>query len=166
MDDKASPGLAETLTGHGAVYPCQNIMPMETILVVDDEPVVLSPCQNILTSLGAYHVVAMSSALEAARFCENHTSPTVDLALIDVMMPGMNGIELANRIRNDRPTTKIVLMSGFGPRDIARVAGGNNPYRIIWNHSKLNRCCGWLRMHWAVLQQQRGLNTRATSCAD
>jgi CheY-like chemotaxis protein len=111
-------------------------MLMETILVVDDEAVVLSICQNILTSLGAYHVVAMTSALEAARFFENHISPSIDLALIDVMMPGMNGIELANRIRNDRPTTKIVLMSGFGPRDIARVAGGNNPYRIIWKPFK------------------------------
>jgi CheY-like chemotaxis protein len=48
---------------------------METILVVDDEAVVLSICQNILTKLGAYQVVAMSSAQEAARFCENHTSP-------------------------------------------------------------------------------------------
>jgi two-component system, cell cycle sensor histidine kinase and response regulator CckA len=110
-------------------------MPMETILVVDDEAVVLSLCQNILSRLGGYHVVAMTSAPEAARFCENHAS-TIDLALIDVMMPGMNGIELANRIRNDRPNTKIVLMSGFGPRDIARIAGGNNPYRIIWKPFK------------------------------
>src|SRR5215469_5239733 len=78
----------------------------------------------------------MTSAQEAADFCEDHTSPTIDLALIDVMMPGMNGIELGNRIRNDRPTTKIVLMSGFGPRDIARVAGGKNPYRIIWKPFK------------------------------
>jgi DNA-binding NtrC family response regulator len=109
---------------------------VETVLVVDDEEVVLALCQNILTTLGAYHVVAMPSALEAARFCGNHTSPTIDLALIDVMMPGMNGIDLANRIRNDRPMTKIVLMSGFGPRDIARVAGGNNPYRIIWKPFK------------------------------
>jgi CheY-like chemotaxis protein len=109
---------------------------METILVVDDETVVLSLCQNILAGLGAYHVVAMTSALEAARFCENHASPTVDLALIDVMMPGMNGIELGNRIRKERPSTKIVLMSGFGPRDIARVGGGNNPYGVIWKPFK------------------------------
>jgi DNA-binding NtrC family response regulator len=109
---------------------------METILVVDDEAVVLSICQNILTKLGAYQVVAMISAQEAARFCENHTSLTIDLALIDVMMPGMNGIELANHIRKERPTTKVVLMSGFGPRDIERIAGGNNPYRIIWKPFK------------------------------
>jgi DNA-binding NtrC family response regulator len=109
---------------------------METILVVDDEAVVLSLCQNILTRLGGYQVVAMTNAQEAARFCENHTSPTIDLALIDVMMPGMNGIELANRIHDDRPTTRIVLMSGFGPRDIARVTGGKNPYRIIWKPFK------------------------------
>jgi two-component system, cell cycle sensor histidine kinase and response regulator CckA len=108
---------------------------MESVLVVDDEPVILALCQNILT-LGAYNVLGMTSAEDAIRFCENHLSTTIDLALIDVMMPGMNGIELANRILHDRPTTKIVLMSGFGPRDIARVAGGNNPYRIIWKPFK------------------------------
>jgi CheY-like chemotaxis protein len=80
---------------------------METILVVDDEAVVLSICQNILTKLGAYQVVAMTSAQEAARFCENHTSPPIDLALIDVMMPGMNGIELANHIRKERVLPQV-----------------------------------------------------------
>ena len=104
--------------------------------MVDDEAVVLGLCQNILAKLGGYHVVVMTSAQEAAGFCENHSSPTIDLALVDVMMPGMNGVELANRIRNDSPATKIVLMSGFGPRDIARVTGGNNPYRIIWKPFK------------------------------
>jgi CheY-like chemotaxis protein len=104
----------------------------------ETRPLVVIDCEVLQKrrSRCTYHVVATTSAQEAVRFCENHTSPAIDLALIDVMMPGMNGIELASRIRNDRPNTKIVLMSGFGPRDVARIAGGNNPYRIIWKPFK------------------------------
>jgi two-component SAPR family response regulator len=43
------------------------------------------------------------------------TISTVDLALLDVIMPGMNGIELANHIQNADPRIKIALMSGYGP---------------------------------------------------
>jgi CheY-like chemotaxis protein len=42
----------------------------------------------------------------------------VDLVLTDVVMPGMNGVELANRIRAFDPTIKILLMSGSVPDDI------------------------------------------------
>jgi CheY-like chemotaxis protein len=107
---------------------------MATILVVDDEPIVLALCQRILT-LGGYIVLPMSSPEEALKFFRTRQSPTIDLALLDVMMPGMNGIELANQIRSGNPTLKIVLMSGFGPREIARVVG-DNPYGMIWKPFK------------------------------
>jgi CheY-like chemotaxis protein len=97
---------------------------------------VLAICQRILTTLGAYNVVAVTSAEDALRFCAKHPSTSIDLVLIDVMMPGMNGIELADRIQNEMPTIKIVLMSGYGPKEIARVIGKNSPYRIIWKPFK------------------------------
>jgi CheY-like chemotaxis protein len=55
--------------------------------------------------------------------------------LIDVMMPVMNGIELARRIRQMRPTVRIVLMSGFSPREILPLVG-SHPYRVIWKPFK------------------------------
>jgi two-component system, cell cycle sensor histidine kinase and response regulator CckA len=107
---------------------------METILVVDDEPTVLNLCRRIL-ELGGYSVVTAPSGPDALRRLTTGAAP-VDLALLDVMMPVMNGIELARRIQAEKPNTPVVLMTGFGPQEIARVAGDSNPYRIIWKPFK------------------------------
>ena len=107
---------------------------METILVVDDEPTVLNLCRRIL-ELGGYSVVTATGGADALKRLDSGTSP-IDLALLDVMMPIMNGIELARRIQAEKPKMPVVLMTGFGPQEIARVAGDNNPYRIIWKPFK------------------------------
>src|ERR1700693_1140578 len=106
---------------------------METILVVDDDPMVMSLCQQMLNR-GGYVVVPVRSGSEAVSLLKT-TPSTVDLALIDEMRPGMNGIELANHIKNTHPGTKIVLMSGYGPREIEQVIGPNS-YPIIWKPFK------------------------------
>ena len=102
---------------------------METILVVDDEPTVLSFCERIL-QMGGYRVLRAGGAEAALRVSSNAAHP-IDLALLDVMMPGLNGIELAGRLRAVQPELPIVLMSGFGPQEIGRVVG-EHKYRIIW----------------------------------
>lgn len=102
---------------------------MEKILIVDDEPTVLRLCEQILKR-GSYSVLAAASGEEALQTLHNNRGP-VDLALLDVVLPGMNGVELAARIQTLHPPTKILLMSGFGPKEIARVVGVN-PYRIVW----------------------------------
>lgn len=106
---------------------------MGTILLVDDEPTVLKLCNQIL-NLGGYTVLQAAGGEEALRLLLNHSEP--DLALLDVIMPQMNGIELARRLQATYPHIKIVLMSGYGPREVARVAGAENPYRIIWKPFK------------------------------
>jgi CheY-like chemotaxis protein len=106
---------------------------MGTILVVDDEPIVLGLCHRIL-QLGGYSVLQASGG-EAALRLANQAGPSLDLALLDVMMPVMNGIQLAARLRADHPDLPIVLMSGYSPREIAGVVG-DHPYRIIWKPFK------------------------------
>ena len=107
---------------------------METILVVDDEPTVLNLCRRILER-GGYSVVTAAGGAEALRRLTSGPAP-IDLALLDVMMPVMNGIELARRIQAEKPEMPVVLMTGFGPQEIARVAGETNPYRVIWKPFK------------------------------
>ena len=107
---------------------------MATILLVDDEPTVLKLCNQIL-NLGGYTVLQATGGEEAFRLLQR--SGTVpDMALLDVIMPVMNGIELARKLQSTYPTVKIVLMSGYGPREVARVVGAENPYRIIWKPFK------------------------------
>ena|SRR2546427_9927166 len=107
---------------------------MQTILLVDDEPTMLRLCQQILES-GGYEVLPAANAAEALRLLQSDTG-AVDLLLSDVVMPGMNGIELAKRIQNTNPHTKIVLMTGYSAGEITRLSGKNNPYRIIWKPFK------------------------------
>lgn len=104
---------------------------METILVVDDDPMVLTLCQQIL-KLGGYEVLLAGSGKDALRMAQR---ATIDLALLDVVMPGMNGVELADELCSLHPDIRILLMTGFGPRDIAPVVG-DNPYRVIWKPFK------------------------------
>ena len=102
---------------------------METILVVDDESTILNLCQKILER-GGYAVLRASNGGEALRLVQNNS--LIHLAILDVVMPEMNGVELAHQLHNATPTTKVVLMSGYGPEEITNVVGPKNSYRIIW----------------------------------
>ncbi|HEX5138259.1 MAG TPA: PAS domain S-box protein [Planctomycetota bacterium] len=91
----------------------------ETILVVEDEPRVLDITRRVLEERG-YRVVAASSGDEAlARLA---SVPEIRLLLTDVVMPGMDGQELASRVLRAHPQIRVVLLTGYevGPRpDVA-----------------------------------------------
>ncbi len=88
----------------------------ETILLVDDEDIIRGMLQNFLESIG-YTVLAACSGQEALALAENHKGK-VNLLLTDVVMPGMNGFELAMRVKNSFPEIKLFFMSGYNnPKD-------------------------------------------------
>ena len=82
-----------------------------TILVVDDEPDIGPMTRDILAPAG-YVVVTTSDPLEAIRLARQRRG-AIDLLLVDVVMPGMDGRDLAGRIRFLRPNMKVILMSGY-----------------------------------------------------
>jgi two-component system, cell cycle sensor histidine kinase and response regulator CckA len=82
----------------------------ETILVVEDDDQVCAAAKRLLEGHG-YEVQTASSHAEALAWCEQHGPP--DLLLSDVVMPGGNGIELAERIKAMDPRVKVLLMSGY-----------------------------------------------------
>lgn len=92
----------------------------QTILVVDDEAEVRALVREILTPRG-YHVIDTGDPIEARRIAE---AQPIHLLLTDVVMPIMNGVELAKRIEAISPGTKIVLMSGYST---AAVKGSGRP---------------------------------------
>ena len=93
----------------------------ETIVVVDDQAVVLEFCRTTLERAG-YTVFTASNGEQALTFFEPNRSP-VDLALIDIVMPGMSGIELAKRLEGLNTGMRIVLMSGYSPDEVKRLLG-------------------------------------------
>lgn len=81
----------------------------ETILVVDDEVALLELAEEILTENG-YTVLRAEKAEQALQILENNT---VDLLLSDVIMPGMDGFQLATEVEKSYPKVKIQMISGF-----------------------------------------------------
>jgi len=83
----------------------------ETILLVEDEEAVRELARDILEANG-YAVLEARHGDEALAICERHSEP-IHLMLTDVVMPGMNGRELAERLARLRPETKVLYMSGY-----------------------------------------------------
>ncbi len=83
----------------------------ETVLVVEDEPALLTMCKMMLEKLG-YRVLATGTPGEAIKLAEEHASE-IHLAMTDVVMPEMNGRDLAERLQSLYPGMKILFMSGY-----------------------------------------------------
>ncbi|MEI7990195.1 MAG: PAS domain-containing protein, partial [Chloroflexota bacterium] len=83
----------------------------ETVLIVEDEEALLQLSQETLEELG-YTVLAASSPVEALRLAEEHGS-AIRLLITDVVMPGMNGRDLAEKIKAICPETRCLFMSGY-----------------------------------------------------
>ena len=77
------------------------------VLVVEDEPNVRALVQDVLSGEG-YTVLDASDPWEALGIAESHP---IQLLVTDVVMPEMNGRELARRIESFRPATKVLFMS-------------------------------------------------------
>jgi two-component system cell cycle sensor histidine kinase/response regulator CckA len=90
----------------------------ETILVVEDEPAVRETVTEILKTTG-YSVLSAGHAGEALLVCERHDGP-IHLMLTDVVMPGMGGRELAQRLTQMRPDMQVLYMSGHTDDAILR----------------------------------------------
>jgi hypothetical protein len=88
----------------------------ETIMVVEDEEPVRSLARRLLTAKG-YTVLTAASGPDALAQLAGR-SGTVHLLLTDVVMPGMGGRQLAERLRLDRPDIKVLFVSGYSDNDV------------------------------------------------
>jgi PAS domain S-box-containing protein len=96
----AAPPPDEPPQGHG-----------QTVLVVEDEPAMREVIRRILDRSG-YHAVAAASGQEALDVLASQLEH-IDVLLTDVIMPRMQGKELAGRIRILQPAARVVFMSGY-----------------------------------------------------
>jgi PAS domain S-box-containing protein len=83
----------------------------ETVLLVEDEAAVRDMARTALESYG-YAVLAVANGEDALRTVTAHDG-RIDLLLTDVIMPGVSGPELAERVRRDYPAIAVVFMSGY-----------------------------------------------------
>jgi CheY-like chemotaxis protein len=95
----------------------------ERVLVVEDEPPLRAVLERILRSAG-YHVAGAGSGEEALRLCASAPEP-FDLLVTDMVMPGMTGRELAERLRARQPSQRVLFMSGYSLELLERRAGAD-----------------------------------------
>jgi two-component system, cell cycle sensor histidine kinase and response regulator CckA len=90
-----------------------------TVLIVDDEETPLSTTSRMVRALG-YQAQTARDGREALRYIQQHPGE-IRLVLTDVIMPYMDGGELAERARDLHPRLPIVLMSAYPVGDIAEL---------------------------------------------
>jgi CheY-like chemotaxis protein len=104
--EPAAERTAETPKGHG-----------ETMLLVEDEPVILDVSREMLEQLG-YMVMIASTPGEALCIARDHAAE-IQMLITDVVMPEMNGRDLANLIGDIKPGLKCLFISGYTANVIA-----------------------------------------------
>ncbi len=90
----------------------------ETILLVEDEEAIIKMTDMMLKRLG-YNTITATSPDEAIRLGESYPH-RIDLLLTDVVMPGMSGRDLAEKLLEIHPNLKCLFMSGYTANVIAR----------------------------------------------
>src|SRR2546425_10055032 len=88
----------------------------ETILVVDDEAIVLSFVTNVLLASGYKPILAVDGEQGFQRFMEQPHN--IDLVLTDIDMPKLSGPDLARKIREVDQRVKLMFMTGYTATDL------------------------------------------------
>jgi two-component system cell cycle sensor histidine kinase/response regulator CckA len=91
----------------------------ETVILVAEDEAVVRNLVRLMLSKEGYAVLTANDGQEALEICEAFKDP-IQLLLTDINMPRMSGIELAHRVRKQRPEIKIMIMSGETAATILR----------------------------------------------
>jgi PAS domain S-box-containing protein len=111
------PTVAAAITGPDLARPDSAHRAGETVLVVEDDELVLDVACRTLTQNG-YHVLVAHDGAEALTLMDSR-SGAIDLLLTDVVMPGATGKEVAETVSELRPGVRVLYMSGYPESVIA-----------------------------------------------
>ncbi len=99
------------------------------VLVVEDDQTLLNLCIKLLENLG-YRVLAANSPGEALLLAEKHFSE-INLLVTDVVMPIMNGQELADRLQSIIPNLGVIYMSGYATKVMTDYRQGRRKRKLL-----------------------------------
>jgi len=98
------------------------------VLVVDDEPMVLKVCSDLLRRMGFVVIEAMDG-YEAVRAFRDR--PEIRFVIMDVTMPGMNGVEARRRLHEMRPGVPVLLSSGYSEAEVLKQMSSSGAGRFL-----------------------------------
>jgi len=139
----------------------ENVEPSEgkeTILIVDDDDSIRSMISDTLQPLG-YTTLEASSAAEAVQLSEAFPDK-IDMILSDVIMPGMNGPQLVEVIKQQRPDIRIILMSGFTDNAIAHHQIAEKNYTLLNKPILPIALAGRIRKIFDTTQQEAAMTAQ------
>ena len=87
-----------------------------TIVIVDDEEMVLTSLSSFLTLETDYHVVTFTSVVEALDFVKQNS---IDLVVSDYLMPEMDGISFLAKVREIKPEVPRIILTGYADKENA-----------------------------------------------
>jgi DNA-binding response OmpR family regulator len=94
-----------------------------TILVIDDEEMILNFVSLVLQQAG-FRVLHAANGEAALKVCQGGAE-TLDMALLDIVMPEMDGPQLCARLRHLYPNLRVLFMSGFSDEEVSREWDGS-----------------------------------------
>jgi two-component system cell cycle sensor histidine kinase/response regulator CckA len=124
----------------------------QTILVVDDVGVVRKIAFRLLSESG-YRVFEAGSASEALEVLSTSRQP-INLAIVDVILPEVSGVDLVKLMREQWPTTRVIFMSAF-PAEVLVREGLDHP-NVVFLAKPFTRDELLTRVTEALLPQRRG----------
>ncbi|MBW2645958.1 MAG: PAS domain S-box protein [Deltaproteobacteria bacterium] len=130
----------------------------ETVLLVDDEEVILEVGQDLLESMG-YRVLTADYGEEAIEVYKRKRDE-IDIVLLDMIMPGMSGGEVYDRIKEINPDIKVLLSSGYSVDSEASEILERGCDGFIQKPFKMNELSGKLREvldRGETIKQKKGL---------
>jgi two-component system, cell cycle sensor histidine kinase and response regulator CckA len=102
-------GVAEGSSGSSAASRA-------IVLLAEDEPLVRGVTARALTGAG-YQVIQAEHGEQALDLARQHDAP-IDILVTDIVMPGMGGVELAERLVSERPGLRVLFVTGYSRQPI------------------------------------------------
>lgn len=102
---------------------------MSTVLIIDDDPAFLDAMHQILAAPG-YRVLRAMDGNEAVQLLEQHHA-LIDLAIIDLALPGLNGFEIIGAIARRPNSIKMIATTGLYKEAQLEVAGALGAHAVI-----------------------------------
>ena len=98
------------------------------MLIVDDDPDMTETLADILTDMG-YEVAIAENGYQAIEMVRQNK---YDVALMDIKMPGINGVETFKEIKQIRPQIRVIMMTAYSVQDLIQEALKEGAYGVIY----------------------------------
>lgn len=118
-----------------------------TVLIIDDEKQVREAISDIL-DLKQIPTLAAATGQEGVALYDVHRDK-IGLVILDLSMPGMNGIETFEALRELDPTAKIILSSGFTEPEVLQKMAGTRPTGFLQKPYRLEKVLDTVEKHLA-----------------